>query len=274
MLFYPQQQLIKTIECASFPWSVWRRQWLSVLCSSRKCICGTHAESLPFFFGSFYDQRKCLYTITRSMRTWTFKLCANLFLYRYGAGQLAVSKHLPTIGRLLVDPNEQVREQTVATLEEIYRNVGDRLRPELAKLDGVLVLLLQNLSFSFSFIFEWWFTYIYISIWISLFCSSPHLLLHPRACFAFVYTSPYFLSYYTNFDFLPSYLGIPAARLQGLFERFDAVASSGLVSIWFSLWFSLSLTEDILCHVCFLSVAPHTYNWAIWYLRGFCAWVL
>lgn len=50
---------------------------------------------------------------------------------------MAPSKFLPSVARLLGDPNESVREQTFSVLVEFYRVMGDRMRTDLAQIDGV-----------------------------------------------------------------------------------------------------------------------------------------
>lgn len=57
-------------------------------------------------------------------------LCSD---FRFG---LAPGKFLPSVARLLGDPNESVREQTFSVLLEFYRVMGDRIRGELGHIDG------------------------------------------------------------------------------------------------------------------------------------------
>ncbi|XP_033111961.1 CLIP-associating protein 1-like isoform X6 [Anneissia japonica] len=52
---------------------------------------------------------------------------------RYGAGSLVLSKLVPSICKLLGDPNSQVRDTAINTLVEIYRHVGEKVRVDLGK---------------------------------------------------------------------------------------------------------------------------------------------
>lgn len=51
----------------------------------------------------------------------------------YGASSLSVSKLVPSIVKLLSDPNASVRSTAFDTLCKIYRHVGERLRTDLLK---------------------------------------------------------------------------------------------------------------------------------------------
>ncbi len=59
---------------------------------------------------------------------------------------MTYSKFLPHIAKLLADPNEHVREQALSTIVEFYRVVGERLRTELARIDGVPQARMQALT--------------------------------------------------------------------------------------------------------------------------------
>lgn len=54
-----------------------------------------------------------------------------------GSGGVQLSKFIPAIAKLIVDPNEAVREQAMITVSEIYRHVGERLRTDLARVEGL-----------------------------------------------------------------------------------------------------------------------------------------
>lgn len=47
-----------------------------------------------------------------------------------------LSKLVPTLAGLVSDPNEHVREAAVCALVEIYRNVGERVRRDITRLDS------------------------------------------------------------------------------------------------------------------------------------------
>jgi CLIP-associating protein 1/2 len=53
--------------------------------------------------------------------------------FSHGAQGLVISKFLPSIVGLLSDPTSSVRDAGLATLVEIYRHVGERLRQDLQK---------------------------------------------------------------------------------------------------------------------------------------------
>ncbi len=51
----------------------------------------------------------------------------------FGPRSIAIAKQLPNLAKLLVDPNENVRESACGALVEAYRHVGNRIRTDLAK---------------------------------------------------------------------------------------------------------------------------------------------
>ena len=60
-------------------------------------------------------------------------ICLQNTLNLYGARCLSLSKIVPSICKLIEDQNSQVRDETVNTLCEIYRHVGEKVRQDLAK---------------------------------------------------------------------------------------------------------------------------------------------
>ncbi|XP_069119548.1 CLIP-associating protein 1-like isoform X8 [Argopecten irradians] len=82
------------------------------------------------------------YVFERIMSAFTHKLwhvregvliCLQNTLNTYGARCLHLSKIVPNICKLLDDQNSQVRETSIATLAEIYRHVGEKVRSDLLK---------------------------------------------------------------------------------------------------------------------------------------------
>ncbi|XP_071510371.1 CLIP-associating protein 1-like [Diadema antillarum] len=60
-------------------------------------------------------------------------LCLMQTINVFGAGSLTLSKIVPSICKLLGDPNSQVRDTAINTLVEIYRHVGEKVRIDLGK---------------------------------------------------------------------------------------------------------------------------------------------
>ncbi|XP_034659689.1 CLIP-associating protein [Drosophila subobscura] len=58
-------------------------------------------------------------------------------LHEYGTQQLSVRTYIPPVCALLGDPTVNVRESAIQTLVEIYKHVGDRLRPDLRKMEDM-----------------------------------------------------------------------------------------------------------------------------------------
>ncbi|XP_016984508.1 LOW QUALITY PROTEIN: CLIP-associating protein [Drosophila rhopaloa] len=58
-------------------------------------------------------------------------------LHEYGTQQLSVRVYISPVCALLGDPTVNVREAAIQTLVEIYKHVGDRLRPDLRRMDDV-----------------------------------------------------------------------------------------------------------------------------------------
>ncbi|XP_022102459.1 CLIP-associating protein 1-like isoform X2 [Acanthaster planci] len=60
-------------------------------------------------------------------------LCLNQTINVFGAASLTLNKIVPSICKLLGDPNSQVRDTAINTLVEIYRHVGEKVRIDLGK---------------------------------------------------------------------------------------------------------------------------------------------
>ncbi|KAH8302867.1 hypothetical protein KR044_011386 [Drosophila immigrans] len=58
-------------------------------------------------------------------------------LHEYGTQQLSVRVYIVPVCALLGDPTVNVRESAIQTLVEIYKHVGDRLRPDLRRIDDM-----------------------------------------------------------------------------------------------------------------------------------------
>ncbi|XP_034103036.1 CLIP-associating protein [Drosophila albomicans] len=58
-------------------------------------------------------------------------------LHEYGTQQLSVRVYIAPVCALLGDPTVNVRESAIQTLVEIYKHVGDRLRPDLRRMDDM-----------------------------------------------------------------------------------------------------------------------------------------
>ncbi len=55
------------------------------------------------------------------------------YLFSHGAQSLLVSKFIASIVSLLSDPTAPVRDAAFATLVEIYRHVGERVKMDLQR---------------------------------------------------------------------------------------------------------------------------------------------
>ncbi|KAM6974752.1 CLIP-associating protein 2 isoform 38-T38 [Tautogolabrus adspersus] len=71
-------------------------------------------------------------------------LCLSAALGMYGAQPLSLSKLVPHLCTLTGDQNPQVREASMATLVDIYRHVGEKVRADLGK-RGLPAARLQTL---------------------------------------------------------------------------------------------------------------------------------
>ncbi|XP_006819819.1 CLIP-associating protein 1-B-like, partial [Saccoglossus kowalevskii] len=60
-------------------------------------------------------------------------LCLMQTINTFGATSLSLNKIVPSICKLLGDPNSQVRDTAINTLVEIYRHVGEKVRIDLGK---------------------------------------------------------------------------------------------------------------------------------------------
>uniref|UniRef100_A0A1A9WCV8 TOG domain-containing protein n=1 Tax=Glossina brevipalpis TaxID=37001 RepID=A0A1A9WCV8_9MUSC len=58
-------------------------------------------------------------------------------LNEYGTSQLSVRNYIQSICVLLGDPTVSVRDYAVQTLVEIYKHVGDRLRPDMRRMEDL-----------------------------------------------------------------------------------------------------------------------------------------
>ncbi|KAL1140354.1 hypothetical protein AAG570_000286 [Ranatra chinensis] len=63
--------------------------------------------------------------------------CLSSTLNQHGAGCVSISKLVPSLIKLLSDPNSLVRDTALSTFLNIYRHVGDRLRNDLIKKHNV-----------------------------------------------------------------------------------------------------------------------------------------
>ncbi|XP_037650424.1 CLIP-associating protein 2 isoform X35 [Sebastes umbrosus] len=71
-------------------------------------------------------------------------LCLSATLSTYGAQPLSLSKLVPHLCTLTGDQNPQVREASIATLVDVYRHVGEKVRADLGK-RGLPAARLQTL---------------------------------------------------------------------------------------------------------------------------------
>lgn len=53
--------------------------------------------------------------------------------FRHGAASVTLSKFIPHIVKLLADPASSVRDTAFATLVDLYKHVGEKLRVDLQK---------------------------------------------------------------------------------------------------------------------------------------------
>lgn len=58
-------------------------------------------------------------------------------LNEYGTSQLSVRNYIQSVCVLLGDPTVSVRDTAIQSLVEIYKHVGDRLRPDLRRMDDM-----------------------------------------------------------------------------------------------------------------------------------------
>lgn len=70
-------------------------------------------------------------------------------LHEYGTQQLSVRTYIAPVCSLLGDPTVNVRESAIQTLVEIYKHVGDRMRPDLRKIDDMPASKLATLEHKF-----------------------------------------------------------------------------------------------------------------------------
>jgi len=56
-----------------------------------------------------------------------------------------ITTHMPTLCKLIGDRDEVVREASKGALVEIYRHVGERVRRDVSKAEGVPAARLQDL---------------------------------------------------------------------------------------------------------------------------------
>lgn len=72
--------------------------------------------------------------------------CFGRSISKFGVSSLRVGPHLSTLGLMVADRDENVREAAVEALVEVYRHVGNRLRRDLNKLDGIPATKLSLLN--------------------------------------------------------------------------------------------------------------------------------
>uniref|UniRef100_A0A0A9XT66 CLIP-associating protein 1-A n=1 Tax=Lygus hesperus TaxID=30085 RepID=A0A0A9XT66_LYGHE len=75
--------------------------------------------------------------------------CLVATLNQHGANCIAVSRIIPSIVKLLSDPNAVVRDEAVTTLTQVYRHVGERLRMDLLKKHNLPATKLPGLMAKF-----------------------------------------------------------------------------------------------------------------------------
>ncbi|GFY19781.1 CLIP-associating protein 1 [Trichonephila clavipes] len=56
---------------------------------------------------------------------------------KFGSSSLTISRLMPSLVKLLADPNSQVRDTAMATLVHVYKHVGERLRHDISKRAGI-----------------------------------------------------------------------------------------------------------------------------------------
>ncbi|XP_071041115.1 CLIP-associating protein 1 isoform X34 [Parasteatoda tepidariorum] len=67
----------------------------------------------------------------------------------FGSSAIVISRLMPSLVKLLGDPNSQVRDTAMQTLVHVYKHVGERLRHDLSKRAGIPPPKLQLLSTKF-----------------------------------------------------------------------------------------------------------------------------
>ncbi|XP_076338246.1 CLIP-associating protein 1-B-like isoform X2 [Tachypleus tridentatus] len=76
-------------------------------------------------------------------------ICLKDALVSYGSHSLALSKMMPSVVKLLSDPNLQVRETASHTIIEIYKHVGEKVRQDLTKRQNIPAAKLQTILSKF-----------------------------------------------------------------------------------------------------------------------------
>ncbi|XP_041459123.1 CLIP-associating protein 1-A-like isoform X7 [Lytechinus variegatus] len=103
-------------------------------------------SQFSFMFYCFGISTICLFILQfvfeRLMKAFSHKgwrvreevlLCLMQAINVFGASSLLLNKIVPSICKLLGDPNSQVRDTAINTLVEIYRHVGEKVRIDLGK---------------------------------------------------------------------------------------------------------------------------------------------
>lgn len=73
-------------------------------------------------------------------------ICLEKTINKFGDKALKIGGHVKTMGGLIGDRDADVREASMSTLVEVYRNVGNRIRRDLGKLDGIPPAKMQILN--------------------------------------------------------------------------------------------------------------------------------
>ncbi|XP_022240538.1 CLIP-associating protein 1-B-like isoform X6 [Limulus polyphemus] len=76
-------------------------------------------------------------------------ICLQDTLVRHGSHSLTLSKLMPSVVKLLSDPNSQVRETANNTVVEIYKHVGEKVRHDLMKKYNIPAAKLQGIFAKF-----------------------------------------------------------------------------------------------------------------------------